>query len=173
MSTVSALQLGFPEEQPPEPDVRAQLERILNSRDFNTPSRSRQFLKYIIEETLQGRADRIKAFSIALEVFGRDGSFDAQNDPVVRIEAGRLRRELERYYLLSGSRDPILIGIPRGGYVPQFTWTSHNREPELEADDTLPSDGTVPPASSKLRQVVAWVGVSRAPQSCCSMCPGV
>lgn len=103
-----------------EGDVRAQLKRILSSAEFNVPDRLRRFLLYIVNETLSGRSDRIKAYSVAVEVFGRDARLDIQSDPVVRIEAGRLRRALERYYYLRGSADPILIEIPKGGYVPSF-----------------------------------------------------
>ena len=102
-------------------EIRAQLERILASPDFNVPERARAFLKYVVTETLSGRADRIKAYSIAIEVFGRGASFDPQSDPVVRIEAGRVRRALERYYLTAGSSDPIAITIPKGSYVPTFS----------------------------------------------------
>ena len=76
-------------------DIRAAVERIVDSPDFTASDRARNFLRYVVEEALSGRADRIKAFSVAIEVFGRDETFDAQNDPVVRIEAGRLRRALE------------------------------------------------------------------------------
>ncbi|MBL8578307.1 MAG: hypothetical protein JNK47_13865 [Mesorhizobium sp.] len=100
--------------------VRTQLERIRTSPDFHVPERARSFLTYIVEQTLAGRADRIKAYSIATEVFGRDATFDAQNDPIVRIEAGRIRQALEKYYLTAGTDDPIRIGIPKGGYVPTF-----------------------------------------------------
>ena len=82
-------------------------QRILASPDFNVPERARAFLEYVVTETLSGRADRIKAYSIAIEVFGRGASFDPQSDPVVRIEAGRVRRGLERYYLTAGRSDPI------------------------------------------------------------------
>lgn len=105
---------------PDERDVREQLERILASADFGLPERGRNFLRYVVEETLTGRSDRIKAYAIAIEVFGRPENFDAQNDPVVRIEAGRLRRALERYYLTAGAADPVVIDIPKGGYVPRF-----------------------------------------------------
>jgi hypothetical protein len=93
------------------------------------PERNRKFLSYVVEEVLAGRADRIKAYSIAIEVFGRDASFDPQSDPVVRIEAGHVRRELERYYLTGGQRDPLLISIPTGGYVPTFTNRDLGYEP--------------------------------------------
>lgn len=99
---------------PPE-ESRAQLERILQSADFEATARERRFLGYVVEEELAGRGSRIKAYSIAVEVFGRDASFDPQNDPIVRIEAGHLRRCLERYYLTGGQGDPVLIQIPKGG----------------------------------------------------------
>lgn len=102
--------------------VRGQLARILTSADFNAPQRIRSFLTFVIEEALAGRGDRIKAFSIATHVFGRAEDFDALNDPVVRIEAGRLRRALEHYYLLSGRDDPVVIDIPKGTYAPSISW---------------------------------------------------
>lgn len=111
---------GHDPQEPREPEVRAQLKRILSSAEFNAPERLRRFLLYVVDETLAGRAQRIKGYSVAVEVFGRPESQDTQNDPVVRIEAGRLRRALERYYLLSGGSDPVLIDIPKGGYVPRF-----------------------------------------------------
>ncbi|OWV81199.1 hypothetical protein ATY77_23475 [Rhizobium sp. R634] len=101
--------------------IRAQLDRILASPEFLASERGRRFLQYIVEQTLEGHGEQIKAFAIAQAVFGRDASFDAQNDPVVRIEAGRIRRALERYYLVCGSSDPINITIPKGGYAPRFS----------------------------------------------------
>jgi adenylate cyclase len=129
----------------PTPEaIREQLERILSSTEFAVPERARRFLKYLIDETLAGRADRIKAYSIAIEVFGRNESFDAQNDPAVRIEAGRIRRALERYYLVAGQADPIVIGIPKGGYVPHF---------ELRGTDAnaFPADLPAPAADPAIR----------------------
>lgn len=99
---------------------RAQLALILDSADFDATGRERRFLSHVVEEALSGRGDRIKAYSIAVEVFGRGEAFDPQTDPIVRIEAGHLRRALERYYLTAGHTDPILITIPKGGYVPIF-----------------------------------------------------
>jgi len=131
---------SLPLAEPGEADIRAQLDRILGSPEFNVPTRVRQFLSYVVEQTLSGQAERIKAYTVAVEVFGRDANFDIQNDPVVRIEAGRLRRALERYYLLAGSQDPILIEIPKGGYVPHFGW-------RIEHDP--PSPLRAPPAVSQ------------------------
>ncbi|OHV26489.1 hypothetical protein EOS93_16300 [Rhizobium sp. RMa-01] len=101
-------------------EVQQQLERILSSREFRLPERTRKFLEFVVTETLAGRRDYLKAFTIAQAVFGRDANFDAQQDPCVRIEAGRLRRELEHYYLTAGGADRIIITIPKGGYAPVF-----------------------------------------------------
>lgn len=108
-------EIGLPVE-----DCRAQLARILSSPDFDATDREHRFLSYVVEEALSGRGSRIKAYSIAIEVFGRDASFDPQADPIVRVQAGHLRRALERYYLTAGQADPILISIPKGGYIPTF-----------------------------------------------------
>ena len=111
----------FTDTQPRADECQAQLDRILSSPDFDATEREHRFLIYIIQETLAGRGKRIKAYSIAIEVFGREASFDAQNDPIVRIAAGQLRRALERYYLTAGRGDPLKIDIPKGSYVPQFS----------------------------------------------------
>jgi TolB-like protein len=107
-------------DDPPIPAeaLRKHVEQILASPQFDASERNRRFLHYIIEETLAGRADRVKGYGIALAVFDRDESFDPQVDPVVRIEASRLRRSLERYYLTDGRGNRLRISIPKGGYVP-------------------------------------------------------
>jgi len=76
----------------------------------------------VVEETLAGRRRRIKAFSIAQDVFGRDADFDQQRDPVVRVEASRLRKCLGQYYESCDSEPAVRIDIPKGGYAPSFTW---------------------------------------------------
>lgn len=105
---------------PSEQDIRLQVGKILGSAEFQTSERGRRFLSFIVDQTLAGRSDYLKAFNIAMEVFGRDTTFDAQSDPVVRIEAGNIRRALERYYLVAGGADDVVITIPKGAYVPSF-----------------------------------------------------
>ena len=100
--------------------VRRQLERLFGSGDFDAPRRSREFLRFVAEEAIAGRGDAITQSAIAIAVFGRRSDFDAIVDPIVRIQAGRLRRSLERYYLLSGKDDPVRIELPKGTYVPVF-----------------------------------------------------
>jgi len=96
--------------------VRAQLERILASRCFEQAARSSSFLRYVVEQTLAGQGERLKGYTIAVEVFGRPPDFDAQSDPLVRVEAGRLRRRLIEYYADEGRNDPVRIELPRGSY---------------------------------------------------------
>ena len=139
----------------PAEDCRAQLERILNSAAFDATDREHRFLSYVVEETLSGRAGRIKAYSIAVEVFGRDVSFDPQTDPIVRIEAGHLRRSLERYYFTAGQADPLLITIPKGGYVPDFSLRSQPPITDLRARST-PVIAGVP---AWLKTTRLWVAV--------------
>lgn len=100
--------------------VREELVRVLASSTFSSSERHRHFLSFVVEETLEGRAERIKAYTVATCVFGRSEDFDPQQDSIVRIEASRLRRQLEHYYLTEGTEDAVQIVIPKGTYVPQF-----------------------------------------------------
>jgi adenylate cyclase len=125
--------LAIPDRACPSPvDIHTQLERIISSPEFPGAGRCATFLRYVTEEVIQGRAKRIKGYSIAIEVFNREEGF-TQEDPVVRIEAGRLRRALERYYLVAGQNDPVRIDIAKGGYVPTFTWTAPLSTQDLNA----------------------------------------
>jgi hypothetical protein len=101
-------------------DVRAILERVIGSADFSSSPQLAAFLRFIVETTLDGKADRIKAYTIGTDALGRDPGFDPQRDPIVRVEANRLRRALLAYYAAAGANDPIIIDIPRGRYVPTF-----------------------------------------------------
>ncbi|HET8699575.1 MAG TPA: adenylate cyclase, partial [Gammaproteobacteria bacterium] len=105
---------------PTPTDIRAELERILASRSFEQAGRSSEFLRYVVEQHLAGAAERLKGYTIAIEVFRRPPDFDAQADPLVRVEAGRLRRRLLEYYAAEGHANPLRIELPRGGYAPQF-----------------------------------------------------
>jgi len=100
--------------------IKAQLERILKNAEFRVTNKQRKFLKFVVDETLEGRASRLKGYTIAVDVYDRTEKFDPQVDPIVRLEAGRLRRGLENYYLTAGKNDPVRIKIPKGGYVPTF-----------------------------------------------------
>lgn len=103
-----------------ERDKREALERVLTSRTFEKSGRARDLLAYIVNEEISGNADSIKGFSIAVDVFGKDETFDAVSDPLVRVQAGRLRDYLRHYFASEGAGDPVVIEVPRGGYRPVF-----------------------------------------------------
>ena len=100
--------------------IRSQLDRILQSSQFRGSDKQRAFLRFVVNEALADRASQLKGYTIAVAVYGRKEGFDPQVDPIVRVEAGRLRRALEHYYLTAGKNDPVRIEIPKGGYVPTF-----------------------------------------------------
>ena len=101
-------------------DICAQLQRIVAFPQFAKSPRLRAFLEYVVEESLAGRASRIKAFTVGQAVFDGDENFDPQTNTIVRVEAGRLRRRLSQYYLTAGQDDPIVIDMPKGNYAPVF-----------------------------------------------------
>jgi len=101
--------------------VRVQLQRILGSATFADAERGSRFVRFVVQAVLEGRSDEVKESVIGVEVLGRSPSFDPKTDPIVRVEAGRLRARLSTYYQNEGKTDPILISLPKGGYLPQFS----------------------------------------------------
>ena len=99
--------------------VRRQLERALASASFSNSERLSRFLRFVVERHLEGRDDELKESVIALEVFG-NRDYDPKRDSIVRTEAGRVRARLAEYYLGEGGGDPVIIELPKGGYVPVF-----------------------------------------------------
>jgi hypothetical protein len=97
-----------------------QLNRIVSSKAFRQAGRLKRFLSFVVEETVSGRKDRLKEFAVGVEVFGKDSSFDPRNDPIVRVQARRLRAQLTRYYQEEGQEDELVIEMPKGGYAPFF-----------------------------------------------------
>lgn len=101
-------------------EVEAHLERVLASATFRGAERSRRLLRFIVEQTLQGRADSLKDYTLGAEALGRGGDFDPRTDPIARVEASRMRSRLDVYYATEGASDQVRIVVPKGGYVPQF-----------------------------------------------------
>lgn len=118
---------------PTPDDVRAALNRIVTSAEFVSSPHLAAFLTYSVETTLAGESSHIKAYSVATSVLGRPPTFDPQADPIVRVEATRLRRALERYYLHDGADDPVLIDIPRGRYIAFFSYRRSTALPSAKA----------------------------------------
>jgi serine/threonine-protein kinase len=100
--------------------ARRELERVLESAAFRRNERLSGFLRFVVERTLEGRAQELKESVIAIEVFGRKPDYNPKHDPIVRTEATRLRARLSQYYAEEGKGDPLVIDLPRGGYVPVF-----------------------------------------------------
>lgn len=100
--------------------VRAELARILASDAFRAAPQLSAFLSFIVERTVEGRATELKGYTIAVEGLGRPADFNPQIDPIVRVEAGRLRRALTQYYVGEGQGSSVQISMPVGGYVPVF-----------------------------------------------------
>src|SRR4051794_19492065 len=109
-------------DQPGAVEVRAQVERMTVSDVFAKSPQLSAFLLFVVEAVLRGRGERLKGYTIGVEVLRRDINFDPQIDPIVRVEATRLRRAIERYYSRAGNADDIVIDLPRGGYAPRIRW---------------------------------------------------
>ena len=104
-------------------EVEKQLSKVLIQPEFTRNRSISKFLKFVVEETLEGRGERLKAFTIAVEALARDDTFDAQNSSIVRVQAARLRQLLGAYYAGEGLDDPIRIKMPVGGYKVLFEKT--------------------------------------------------
>jgi hypothetical protein len=100
--------------------VRATLDKILSSSGFANAERLTRFLRYTVEETLNGQTDKLKESLLGIDVFGRKPTYDPRVDAVVRTEAVKLRARLRDYYESEGREDEIIIDLPKGGYVPVF-----------------------------------------------------
>jgi TolB-like protein len=101
--------------------IDQQLERICSDPIFSEAEVLKKFLKYVVFETYNGRSNCLKEYTIATNVLGKPTNFRPQENCIVRIHAGRLRRALDMYYDGSGSNDELVIFMPKGKYVPEFT----------------------------------------------------
>lgn len=100
--------------------VRRHLDRILASATFQQVDRLKRFISFIVLEAVAGRSDQLKEYVVGVQVFGKESSFDPRTDPVVRVQARRLRARLQRYYKEEGQADELVIDLPKGGYSPVF-----------------------------------------------------
>lgn len=134
-----------------ETTIRGHLERVLASTGFTAAPMLAAFLRYVVEETLAGRSDRLKAYTIAVAALERPENFDPNDNPLVRVQARRLRNALTRYYETDGIDDALRIDLPLGSYIPRFIPREDAPPPTLdpEEDDTAPpSDiAETPPAT--------------------------
>ena len=125
--------------EPPDSIVRAQLETILASEVFSRSQHLRRFLSFIVEQRLAGQGHSLKESVLAHELYGKGTDFDGGTDPVVRVDARRLRDKLREYY--EGRSDPLVISLPKGSYVPVF-----------EPNSILPTHTAPPVVAAEVRQ---------------------
>ena len=142
------------ETSPDAPAVAGELERIAASKSFRKAERCLRLLRYLTGSVLDGRGDELKEYSVGLAVFERPDSYDPGTDPIVRLEARRLRLKLAEYYQQEGIDDPVIIDVPKGAYVPGFRF---RRTPEVEAElePTREPEAAAPRGMNR----ILWIGV--------------
>src|ERR1700735_1615391 len=94
-------------------EVAAQRERLLENSHFSHSRRFPSFLRFIVQEELEGRGDQLKERTLGVEVFGRDASYDTTSDPIVRVTAAEIRKRIAQYYQEPGHANELRISLPR------------------------------------------------------------
>jgi len=121
--------------------IHAQLDLLIRDDVFRSSKRSVAFLKYVVEQTLNGATDQIKERAIGIEVFGRDPAYETNLDHVVRTAATELRKRLATYYVDEKHRSELRVGLVPGSYIPRFTLPGHAThsvaEPGLEPESSV------------------------------------
>ena len=110
--------------------IASELERIAASQSFRKAERCLRLLRYLADSALQGRTSELKEYTLAVNVFDRPASFDPRVDPVVRLEARRLRLKLAEYYQHEGREDAVVVELPKGAYVPCFRLREEPQSPQ-------------------------------------------
>jgi|GEM_PF-1468932 len=131
-------------------EIRAHLERILASATFGAAKNQQRLLRFLVEALISGDAPHIKEYSLGVEVFGRGADFDPRLDPIVRVEASRLRNRLHKYYETEGRGSQLIIDLPRGGYVPAI------RELSVEQPATAAAASTAAPLERSAAPAERW-----------------
>jgi Tol biopolymer transport system component len=144
----------------PDSIVRAELERILASEIFSRSQQLRRFLAFVVEQRLAGHGQSLKESVLAHELYGKGTDFDGGADPVVRVDARRLRDKLREYY--EGRSDPVVISLPKGSYVPIFE--ANSISPTHAAPSIVPESQQAPafPKFSRARIAVSTLAVIAA-----------
>ncbi len=120
-------------------DILRQLDRLLDNSHFSHSKRFPSFLRYVIQEELEGRGDQLKERTLGIEVFGRHAGYDTTSDPIVRVTAAEIRKRIAQYYQDSNSPDELRISLPPGSYIPHFEWPQSVSAPAHPSGS--PADG--------------------------------
>jgi hypothetical protein len=141
--------------------VLRELDKILASRFFRSAGRSRQFLQYVVQNKLEGHGGGLKERTIGTDVFERPADYSTGDDPVVRVQAGEVRRRLEQYYQSTPGGAPVLIGLPVGSYAPTFQWPSGEAPSAVAVPVTLAAEaGQLEPRKRRARSwIIAAIAV--------------
>ncbi|QEN06482.1 hypothetical protein EXM22_00180 [Oceanispirochaeta crateris] len=123
-------------------EIHEQLDKMLNHKLFRGAKRSCSFLLYVSNKVLSGQGYQIKEFSIAVDAFGLETTFDQQIDPRIRVEAKRLRDRLKQYYEGPGRNDDVIISMTKGSYIPQFHFRSDQQQMALSSSEKGSSAGS-------------------------------
>ena len=119
-------------------DCRTLVERIIASKDFRRAHRLKEFLAYVVDRKLAGATHDLTEVLIGQRVFGRASTYNPAEDSIVRTEARNLRQRLDRYFAGEGFEEPIVLEIPKGGYVPVFRFRTVVTVPEAAAEEPAP-----------------------------------
>ena len=133
--------------------VASELDRIAASKSFRKAERCLRLLRHLTISVLDGRGDELKEYSVGLAVFERPESYDPGTDPIVRLEARRLRLKLAEYYQQEGSDDLVIIDVPKGAYVPGFRFR-RLAEAEAEREPIREPEAPAPRGLRRIRWIV-------------------
>ena len=129
--------------------ILQQLDRILAHPAFSHSRRYPNLLRYIVEHALSGGV-HLKERTLGIEVFGRDPDYDTNDDPVVRIAAGEIRKRIAQYYHEPGHEFELQIDIPSGSYAPEFRAPHELRPHSPDPHAGLDASSSSPPRASRL-----------------------
>jgi len=147
--------------------VFAELKKIVESEVFRTSKRSRQFLTYVVQQTLEGKGSLLKERTIGADVFDRSPEGITPENSVVRKQAGELRRRLDQYYKDAEEaleESPVRILLPLGSYVPEFSFRSAPPSDTEPSSSPLEEEAVMPPRTegkfaNPARQNRRWIPV--------------
>src|ERR1700677_3217157 len=137
--------------EPNEAEVREQLNRLLANPFFSHSKRFPMFLRFVVDRTLAGEAEKIKERTLGIEIFGRDAEYDPASDPIVRVTAAEIRKRVAQYYQDPAHQNEVRIALPSGSYLPQFGWPHGTKDLLPHEVDPAPSPVAELRALSRLK----------------------
>jgi len=138
--------------------IRKQLDRLLRNTYFSQSKRFPSFLRFIVQEELEGRSDLLKERTLGIEVFGREAGYDTTSDPIVRVTAAEIRRRIAQYYQEPGHELELRIALPLGSYIPRFEWPP--TEPVSTTVPDVLKETDQPIASPTTQSTTRWLLVA-------------